>query len=49
MKAQEQGLARLEKSYDELYQHAMAIIGRSRQLTQLMMEKGFIPEPPAET
>jgi malate dehydrogenase (oxaloacetate-decarboxylating) len=49
MKAQEQGLARLEKSYDELYEHATAIIGRSRQLTQLMMEKGFIPEPPAET
>lgn len=49
MKAQEQGLARLEKSYDELYEDATAMIGRSRQLTQFMMEKGFIPEPPAET
>jgi malate dehydrogenase (oxaloacetate-decarboxylating) len=48
MKAQEQGLARLEKSYDELYEHAMSIIARSRQLTQLMMAQGFIPEPPAE-
>jgi malate dehydrogenase (oxaloacetate-decarboxylating) len=49
IKAQEQGLARLEKSYEELYEHAMAMIGRSRQFTKMMMERGFIPEPPAET
>ena len=46
MKAQEQGVARLEKSYDELFEHATHIIGRSRNLTKLMMEKGFIPEAP---
>jgi malate dehydrogenase (oxaloacetate-decarboxylating) len=48
MKAQELGIARLEKSYDELLSHAMQIIGRSRKLTQMMMEQGFIAEAPAE-
>jgi malate dehydrogenase (oxaloacetate-decarboxylating) len=48
MKAQEQGVARLEKSYDELFEHATQIIGRSRKMTQLMMEKGFIAEAPEE-
>ncbi|KAA3661391.1 MAG: malate dehydrogenase, partial [Chloroflexi bacterium] len=46
MKAQEQGVARLEKSYDELYEHAMFIIGRSRRLTKLMMEEDFIADAP---
>ncbi len=31
MKAQEQGVARLTKSYEELFEHATMIIGRSRQ------------------
>jgi malate dehydrogenase (oxaloacetate-decarboxylating) len=48
MKAQEQGVARLTKSYDDLYEHANQIIGRSRRLTQLMMEEGFIAEAPEE-
>ncbi len=48
MKAQEQGVARMEKSYDELFEHAMEIIGRSRNMTKLMMEKGFIAEAPEE-
>ncbi len=48
MKAQEQGLARLQKSYDELLENAYAIIRRSRDLTQMMMKQGFIPEAPAE-
>lgn len=48
MMAQEQGLARLERSADELYRHATDIIGRSRDLTQWMMKKGFIPEAPEE-
>lgn len=48
MKAQELGIARLEKSYDEFLSHAMQIIGRSRKLTQMMMEEGFIAEAPAE-
>jgi malate dehydrogenase (oxaloacetate-decarboxylating) len=46
MKAQELGLARLSLSYDELLQKAMTIIKRSRDLTHMMMEKEFIPEPP---
>jgi malate dehydrogenase (oxaloacetate-decarboxylating) len=46
MKAQEQGVARLQKSYDELFEHATQIIGRSRNMTKLMMEKGFIADAP---
>ena len=45
MKAQEQGIARLEKSYDELLAHASEIIKRSRDLTRMMMKEGFIAEP----
>jgi len=45
-KAQELGLARVEKTYDELYQHAMTIIKRSRDLTQMMMENEFIEAAP---
>jgi malate dehydrogenase (oxaloacetate-decarboxylating) len=48
MKAQEQGIARLELSYDELYEHAHTVIKRSRDLTQAMMSQGFIPEAPEE-
>jgi hypothetical protein len=32
--------------YDELFENAKRIIQRSRNLTELMMEKGFIPEAP---
>ncbi len=46
MEAQRQSVARLEKSYDELFSHAESIIGRSRDLTQMMMRGGFIAEPP---
>ena len=48
MKAQEQGIARLTRSADELYGHASEIISRSRSLTKWMMEKGFIPPAPEE-
>jgi malate dehydrogenase (oxaloacetate-decarboxylating) len=48
MKAQEQGLARLQRPADELYRHATDIIGRSRELTHWMMKQGFIPDAPAE-
>jgi len=48
MKAQEQGLARLQRSYDELLENAFAIIRRSRELTHMMMKQGFIPEAPAD-
>ncbi len=48
MKAQEQGVARLTKSYEELYEHAVQIIGRSRNMTKMMMEEGFIAAAPEE-
>ncbi len=47
VKAQEIGVARLTKSYDELYQQAVSIIKRSRDMTHRMMEEGFIAEAPA--
>lgn len=48
MKAQEQGIARVQKSYDELYKNAKRVIGRSRELTQMMMKEDFIPEAPED-
>ena len=48
MKAQEQGLARIQMGYDELLKSAMSIIKRSRDLTQAMMREGFIAPAPAE-
>jgi malate dehydrogenase (oxaloacetate-decarboxylating) len=45
-KAQEQGVARRVFSYDELFQHAYDMIGRSRRLTELMMDEALIPQPP---
>jgi len=46
MKAQEQGLAGKQLSYEELFEHARKIIKRSRDMTQLLMDQGYIPEPP---
>jgi malate dehydrogenase (oxaloacetate-decarboxylating) len=46
MKAQEQGVARLEKTYDELLEHATTIIKRSRDLTTMMMKEKFIDDAP---
>jgi malate dehydrogenase (oxaloacetate-decarboxylating) len=48
MKAQEQGLARIQMSYDELFNNARLIIKRSRDLTQMMMRENFIPEAPED-
>ncbi len=48
VKAQEQGIAALEKSYDQLFEHAQKVIVRSRNLTQMMMREGFIPEAPED-
>jgi malate dehydrogenase (oxaloacetate-decarboxylating) len=48
MKAIEQGLARIECSYEEEFQRASAIIKRSRNMTKRMMEEGFIAEPPMD-
>ncbi len=48
MKAIEQGLARIECTYEEEFKRAATIIKRSRDMTKRMMEEGFIPEPPAD-
>jgi malate dehydrogenase (oxaloacetate-decarboxylating) len=45
-KAIEQGIARVKPSYKELYERAMGIIKKARDETKLLMEKGFIPQPP---
>jgi malate dehydrogenase (oxaloacetate-decarboxylating) len=48
MKAQEQGLARITTTYEQELENAKCIIKRSRDLTQMMMESGFIPEAPSD-
>jgi malate dehydrogenase (oxaloacetate-decarboxylating) len=48
MMAQQQGLAHLTFSADELYRKACDMIGRSRDLTKWMMQRGFIAEAPQE-
>lgn len=47
-KAQEQGLAQNIRSYDELLDNAIDMIKRSRSITQIMMQEGFIPEAPLD-
>ncbi len=46
MKAQEQGIARLSVTEEDLFKHAAEMILRSRRITQVMMETGLISEPP---
>jgi malate dehydrogenase (oxaloacetate-decarboxylating) len=46
VKAQEQGLARKQMTYEEEFKNATEIIKRSRDLTQLMMKDGYIAEAP---
>jgi len=48
MKAVEQGVARISTTYDEEYERASAIIKSARDMTQALMDKGFIPEAPEE-
>jgi malate dehydrogenase (oxaloacetate-decarboxylating) len=48
MKAQEQGIARIQLSYDELFDQARRIIKRSRDLTHMMMDQEFIQMPAEE-
>jgi len=48
LKAQEQGLARIQLSADELFGQASEMILRSRRLTEVMMETGLIAVPPEE-
>lgn len=47
-KAVEQGVARLEMSYEKLFDNATYMIKRSHNLTQMMMAEGFIPECPGK-
>lgn len=44
MKAQEQGVARLKLTRQELYDRAEHMISRSRNLTAQMMKDGYIPD-----
>ena len=46
MKAQEQGLARIQMTYEQEFENARKIIDRSRKMTGMMMEEGFIAEAP---
>ena len=46
MKAQEQGVARVATTYEEEYQRASDMIRSARDMTQLLMREGFIPEAP---
>ena len=48
MRAQEQGLARLSLSREELLDKAKEIIQQAQELTRFMMDKGLIPPVPAE-
>ena len=48
MMAQEQGIATIKKSYEELYEHAKEVISRSRNLTEMMKREGFITPPPVD-
>jgi malate dehydrogenase (oxaloacetate-decarboxylating) len=48
MKAVEQGVARLTTTYEEEYERASVIIKSARDMTQVLMDKGFIPEAPEE-
>jgi malate dehydrogenase (oxaloacetate-decarboxylating) len=48
MKAQEQGVARLSLTRDELLAKARSIIGQAQDMTRFMMKKGLIPPVPEE-
>jgi len=48
MKAQEQGVARLSLSYDELLSKAKETIRQAQDMTHFLMEKELIPPVPAE-
>jgi len=45
MKAQQQGVARLKLSRQELFERADFIIRRSRSTTDILMKQGIIPDP----
>ena len=48
MKAQEQGIARLSKTREQLYEEASVIIRQAREATQCLMREGFIAPAPED-
>jgi len=46
MKAQEQGIARLSKTCEQVYDHAAKVIHDAREATQLLMKERYIPQAP---
>jgi len=48
MKAQEQGIARLSKTREQLYEEASVIIKQAREATQCLMREGFIAPAPED-
>jgi malate dehydrogenase (oxaloacetate-decarboxylating) len=44
VKAVEQGIARRETTYEAEYERASGIIRTAREMTQMLMKEGFIPE-----
>lgn len=46
MKAVEQGVARLPTTYEQEIERASQMIRQAREMTQLLMREGFIPEGP---
>ncbi|MBM4467091.1 MAG: NADP-dependent malic enzyme [Chloroflexi bacterium] len=46
MKAQEQGIARLSKTCEQLYEEASVIIRQAREATHCLMREGFIAPAP---
>jgi malate dehydrogenase (oxaloacetate-decarboxylating) len=46
LKAQEQGVARVARSSEELYAEAWRIMGQAREATEVLMRAGLIQPPP---
>jgi malate dehydrogenase (oxaloacetate-decarboxylating) len=47
-KAVEQGVARRPQTAEELFVHAREIIRQAREMTRVLMERGYIPPPPED-
>jgi len=45
LKAISQGVARIKPSRQDLYDHAMNIIKKAREETNILMKEGFIKKP----
>jgi malate dehydrogenase (oxaloacetate-decarboxylating) len=48
MKAQEQGVARIKVSREELTKQAEKMIREAREITTLLMKEGYIPPAPED-